>query len=144
MSLTGVPALLARIKAVKLTFKGYGRTWADETAKQARKRVPNRNTKWSTGRLHDSIRRQNATQRKATVVAHYTANFVDAGSVAHDVKAKGKSLYGFGGDGGRTIFAKKVHKQRIAPRRFKRASAQAALRSHPIRQTMIDLWNKAA
>lgn len=144
MILKGASGLLARVKAVKLTFKGYGRTWADETARQAKSRVPNRNTKYSTGRLHDSIKRRNATQKKATVVAHYTANFVDAGSKAHDVKAKGKSLHGFTGSGGDTIFSKKVHKMRIAPRRFKAASAQAALRKHPMRETMIDLWNDAA
>lgn len=144
MSLKGASDLRSRLRNLKLTFKGYGRTWADETGREAKRRVPNRNTKWSTGRLHDSIKRRNATQKRATVVAHYTANFVDAGSKAHDVTAKGRSLRGFVGSGGQTIFSKKVHKQRIAPRRFKAASAHAALRKHPIKETMIELWNDGA
>lgn len=141
MSLKGVPGLLARIKAVKLTFKPYGRTWADETARQARSRVPNRNTKWSTGRLHDSIRRKNATQRKATVVGHYTGNFIDADVKAHDITPRGRRLV-FRSDG-RTIFAKKVHKPRTKGNRFKSRSAHAALKRYPIRDTMIQLWNAA-
>lgn len=139
MSLKGASQLLARVKAVKLTFKGYGRTWADETAKEARSRVPVK-----TGRLKASIRRRNATQKRATVVGHYTSNFVDAGSAAHDVTAKGRSLHGFTGRGGGTIFTKKAHKGRIAARPFKAASAQAALKKHPMKDTMIKLWNEAA
>lgn len=133
----GASELKARLRNVKLTFKGYGRTWADETAAQAKRRVPVR-----TGRLKASIRRRNATQKRATVVAHYTANFVDAGSRAHDIRPKGRALAFQGRNG--TIFAKKVHKQRIAPRPFKAASAHAALRKYPIKDTMIDLWNKGA
>lgn len=138
MSLQGGDALRARLKALRLTFKVYGRTWADATATEARARVPVR-----TGRLRGSIRRRNATQRRATVVGHYSANFVDAGSKAHDIRAKRSPALIFEA-GGRTIFAKKVHKQRIAARRFKRPAADAALRKHPMSETLIDLWNEAA
>lgn len=138
MSLKGAPELRARLQAVRLTFKGYGRTWGDETAREMRRRVPVR-----TGRLKQSIRRRNATQRKAVVVGHYTANFVDAGSKAHDIVAKNKPRLVFEA-GGNTIFAKRVHKDRIGARRFKRPAALAAIRKHPIRETMIDLWNRAA
>ena len=139
MSLKGADELRSRLKAIKLTFKGYGRTWADTTASEMRSRVP-----VDTGRLKGSIRRKSATQRKAVVVGHYTANFVDAGSKAHDIVPKSKPRLIFQGSQGNTIFAKKVHKQRIAARRFKRPSALAALRRHPIREAMIDLWNRAA
>lgn len=138
MSLKGGPELRARLKAIRLTFKEYGRPWADTTAEEARKRVP-----VATGRLRQSIRRKSVTQRKATVVGHYSANFVDAGSREHDIVPRRKPLLIFEA-GGRTIFARKVHKQRIGPRRFKRASAEAALRRHPMSETLTRLWNKAA
>ena len=138
MSLKGAPELKARLNAVRLTFKGYGRIWGDATANEMRRRVP-----VATGRLRRSIRRKNATQRKAVVVGHYSANFVDAGSRAHDINARRGPWLIFEA-GGRTIFAKKVHKQRIAARRFKRPAALAALRRHPMSETMVDLWNKAA
>lgn len=138
MSLKGGPQLRARLKAIRLTFKDYGRTWADTTAAEARHRVP-----VTTGRLQRSIRRKNATQRRATVVGHYSANFVDAGSKAHDIRARRAPRLIFQAEG-RTIFAKKVHKQRIGARPFKRAAALAALRRHPMREEMIELWNKAA
>lgn len=138
MSLRGSKELRARLKAIRLTFKEYGRPWADTTASEARKRVP-----VATGRLQQSIRRKSVTQRRATVVGHYSANFVDAGSKAHDIVPRRKPLLIFEA-GGRTIFARKVHKQRIGPRRFKREAALAALYRHPMSETMIDLWNKAA
>lgn len=137
MSLKGAPELRARLKAIKLSFKPIGKQWADDTAEEARKRVPSR-----TGRLRKSIRRRNATQRKATVVGHYTANFIDAGTKAHTIRAKGKRLRFT--DGGRTVFAKKVEHPRTAARPFKKASAEAALRKHPMAQTLIDEWNRAA
>ena len=46
--------------------------------------------------------------------------------------------------GGRTIFAKKVHKQRVAARPFKRDAALAGLRKHPMSDTLVGLWNRAA
>jgi len=142
VSLKGAPQLKARVRALKLTFKGYGRTWADETAKQAKARIRQQGAV-RTGRLLGSVRRKSATQKRATVVAHYTANFVDAGSKAHDiVPKKAKRLAWESGEG--TIFAKKVHKRRISPRRFKAASAQAALRKYPMKATMLKLWNEAA
>lgn len=138
MTLQGAEGLRSRLKAIRLTFKLYGGTWADTTASEARRRVP-----VSTGRLQQSIRRKSATQRKATVVGHYSANFVDAGSKAHDIRAKRAPRLIFQVSDGRTIFTKKVHKQRISARPFKSAAAHAALRKHPMSATMIDLWNRA-
>lgn len=137
-SLKGGRELRARLKAAGLMFKPYGRTWADATAGEMRRRVPQR-----TGRLAKSFRRKNATQKRATVFGHYTANFVDAGSVAHDIFAKRAPALVFP-IGGQIIFAKRVHKQRIAARRFKRPAAEAALRSHPMHDALIDQWNRAA
>ncbi len=136
--LKGGAELRKRFRAIGQTFKPYGKLWADEAADEMRRRVPVK-----TGRLKKSVRRKNATARKATVVAHYTANFVDAGSKAHDIEAK-KAGHLIFKEGGRTIFAKKVHKQRIAARPFKAQAAQAALAKHPMSDTMIQLWNRAA
>mgnify|MGYP004705608851 CR=1 FL=1 len=136
--LTGGRELRARLKAARLMFKPYGLLWAETTADEARRRVPSR-----TGRLRRSIRKKNATQRRATVVGHFTGNFVDAGSEAHDIVAKNAPRLIFQ-DRGRTIFTRKVHKQRIAGRPFKRPSAEAAFRRHPMSDTLIREWNRAA
>lgn len=137
-TLRGGRELRARLKAIGLTFKPYGRLWADATAEEMRHRVPVR-----TGRLKKSFRRKNATQKRATVSGHYTANFVDAGSKAHDIVARTAPRLIFEA-GGQTIFAKRVHKQRIAAKPFKRRSAEAALAKHPMSETLIKLWNEAA
>ena len=139
-SLKGGPELRKRLKAIGQTFKPYGRLWADTTAAEMR-----RSRAWSdrTGRLRKSFRRKNANAKRATVVGHYTANFVDAGSKAHDINAKRAPNLVFTVEG-RTIFTRKVHKQRIAARRFKRPAAEAALRRHPMSETLIEQWNRAA
>lgn len=137
-TLRGGRELRSRLKAIGQTFKPYGRLWADAAADEARRRVPVR-----TGRLRKSIRRKSATAKRATVVGHYTGNFVDAGSKAHDIVARKAPRLVFEA-GGQTIFAKRVHKQRIAAKPFKRPAAEAALRRHPMSETLIDLWNKAA
>lgn len=136
--LKGGRELRARLKAAGQMFKPYGRQWADTTAEEARRRVP-----VVTGALRKSIRRRNATQRRATVVGAYWGNFVDAGSKAHDIKARRAPRLIFQA-GGRTIFAKKVHKDRIAARPFKKDAALAALRKHPMSDELIAQWNKAA
>jgi hypothetical protein len=136
--LRGGPELRRRLKAIGQTFKPYGRLWADTTAEEARRRVP-----VATGRLQKSIRRKSATAKRATVVGHYSGNFVDAGSKAHDINARRAPFLVFQAQG-RTIFTRKVHKQRIAARRFKRPAAEAALRRHPMSETLIEQWNRAA
>ena len=134
----GISQLQGRLAAIGETFKPYGKKWADTTADEMRHRVPVR-----TGRLRDSFKRKSATKKRAVVGGHYTSNFVDAGSKAHDIFPKNAPNLVFQAKG-RTIFAKKVHKQRIAARPFKRAAALAAIRKHPLKQELIDQWNKAA
>lgn len=119
-------------------FKEYGALWAETTAEEASRRVPSH-----TGRLRRSFRKKNASQKRATVVGHYTGNFVDAGSKAHDIVPKKAPRLIFR-DNGRTIFARKVHKQRIAARPFKRAAALAAIHRHPMSDAFIQEWNRAA
>jgi len=138
MALRGSPELRARLKAIRLVFKDSGRAWADETARIAKPMVPVR-----TGATRASIRRRNASQRLATVVGNYPVNFIDAGTKAHDIKAKRVSVLKFQTDGG-TLFRKKVHKRATTGNRFKARAAQEGLRRVDPLDHMVDLWNEAA
>lgn len=141
MALKGSAELRRRLKAIKTVFKPAGRQWADATAQEAKRRMqtgPN-----ATGKTRASIRRRNASQRKATVVGNYPVNFIDAGVKAHDIKPKKMRMLKFE-SGGQTIFAKKVHKRAQGARPFKKDSAEAGLRKVEILRDLIDLWNKAS
>lgn len=137
MSLTGRKQLSARLRAIKQTFKPVGKAWAEEDVRQNRDHVPVR-----TGRLRRSFRVRNASQRRATVVGHFSANFVDAGTKAHDERAKRQAM-SFA-IGGRTMFARKVHHRGSKAQRFKRAAALEALRKNPMAAELIKQWNSAA
>lgn len=138
MSLKGGRELRARLRALRGAFKVYGREWADGTVSEARPRVPVR-----TGRLRKSIRVRNASQRRATVVAHFTAYFVDKGPRAHLIRPKTARRLVFTA-GGRTIFARQVHHRGYRGRPFRHAAALASLRKHPMAAVVIKAWNQAA
>ncbi len=141
--LQGGPELMARLKALrKDVFKPGVRLWADEAVRVARASVPNRDTRWSKGKLHDSIRRKSATQYKGVVVGFYTGYFVDAGVRPHSLKRRKSRPTGKA----RTIFAAAARKQHPGyPARPWRGHATAeALRKHPVLDNVIDAWNKAA
>lgn len=137
-TLKGSAEFKRRLEAVRLSFKPIGKKWAEGTVDAAKPRVPYR-----TGRLRQSIRVKSATKRKAVVGAHYTAFFVDAGSVAHTIEAKNRPMLVFKGRNG-TIFARKVNHPRIAPRPFRARAAHESLRQHPMAETLIKSWNDAA
>lgn len=138
MSLKGSPELRARLRAIRQTFKPIGRKWAEATAKSARRRV-----RVKTGRLQRSIRVRNASQRKATVVGHYTANFVDAGTQAHVERAKKRKAMAYG-SAGQTRFSKQVNHPRTAAHPFKAAAARDGLKDNPMAGELVRLWNEAA
>lgn len=138
MSLKGARELRARLRALRLAFKPAGKVWADDTAKLMRPQVPVK-----TGRLRKSIRRRNATQRKATVVAHHTAYFVDKGPVTHRIQPKRSRMLRFEA-GGRTVFAKSVRHPGYRGRPFRHRAALEALKRNPMAQAVIEEWNKAA
>lgn len=144
MSLKGSPELKARLKAIgKNVFKPAGKDWADEAVRLGKQRVPNRNTKYSTGRLHDSIRRKSATQKKAIVIAHYSAYFVDHGVKPHSLQRRKSRPTG---RIGRTVFeslARKSHPGYRA-RPFRASIARDALKKYPVSQKVIAAWNEAA
>lgn len=138
MSLKGGRELRARLKAIRLAFKPIGREWADEYVNVAAPMVPEQ-----TGRLRRSIKRKNSTQRRATVAAHFTAFFVDAGTKQHAIRpkrARGLSWQ----EGGRTIFARKVAHPGTRARPFRVRAAHEALRRKPMAETLIAEWNRAA
>lgn len=138
MALRGSPELRRRLKAIRGVFKDAGREWADDTAKIARTKVPVR-----TGKTRASIRRRNASQRKATVVGNYPVNFIDAGVKAHDIKPKKHNAMKFEA-GGRTIFSKKVHKRATPARPFKKRAGERGLDKVDILKDLLELWNRAA
>lgn len=142
MALRGAPELRRRLRAIRQVFKPVGREWADLTAENARRNI-RRVGAVDTGRTVASIRRRNASQRKATVVGHYPVNFIDAGVKAHDIVPKRVTAMKFE-SGGETVFARKVHKRAIPARPFKVKSAQDALAKVDILRDLIKLWNEAA
>lgn len=138
MALKGSRELRARLKAISLTFKPVGKEWADLTVKLMRPQVP-----FVTGRLRRSIRRRNATQKRATVVAHYTAYFIDKGAKAHAIRPKRARMLRFQAEG-RTVFARAAQHRGFRGRPFRQKAARAALDRTPMAEELIELWNKAA
>jgi hypothetical protein len=137
-ALKGSAELRARLKAAGQMFKPYGREWADETAIIAKTMVPVR-----TGRLRTSIRRRNASAKQATVVAHYTAVFVDAGTKRHTIVPKRAQALYFT-DGGQTRFVKQVDHPRTRPQPFRQRAAEEGIRRKPMAARLIREWNGAA
>lgn len=137
MSLKGSPELKARLRAIGLSFKPIGKSWADETAKLLRQHTP-----VDTGETRKSIRRRNATQRRATVVGSFKVRFLNSGTRAHTEVPKNKRSLRFEGSG-RTIFAKKVHHPRTTGSHYLRRDAMAVLERHPMATELIRQWNEA-
>ena len=138
MSVRGSREFKARLRSLKLAFKPAGKAWGIDAVQELSHRTPRK-----TGKTAKSYRIRNNTQRKTTVVGSFVANFLDAGTKAHDEVPKHAKALRFQ-SGGRTIFAKKVHKPRTQGHRFKRAAALAALDKNPIAKEVIRQWNEAA
>ncbi len=135
MSLKGSPELRARLRNIKQTFKPVGKDWADDTVTLMKPMVPTR-----TGVSRASIRRRNATQRRATVVGSYVLYFLDHGTKAHDESPKKARVLRFS-SGGNTIFARKVHKRATSGSHFRQRAALEALRRNPMAAQLIKQWN---
>lgn len=138
MSLQGSRALKARLRAIGLSFKPIGAAWADETAKLYRQHTP-----VVTGATRKSIRRRNATQRRATVVGSFRIRFINAGTKEHVERPKQARALRFASHGN-TIFAKKVLHPRTVGRHYLRRDALAVLERHPMATELIRQWNEAA
>jgi len=138
MALKGSPELRARLRAIKLTFKPAGRDWADDTVRIMKPLVPTR-----TGLSRASIRRRNATQRKATVVGSYILYFLDHGTKAHDERPRKARALRFQ-RGQNTVFSRRIHKRATSGRHFRERAAREALRRNPLAKSLVDQWNSAA
>lgn len=137
MSLQGASQLRARLKAIRTVFKPVGRDWADETVRLARATVPVR-----TGHTRASIRRKNASQKKASVQAVYTAVFVQQGTKAHTIKPKKARTLRFT-IGRQAVFSKKVNHPRTTANPFGKRAGAKALHKADLLKDLIELWNRA-
>jgi hypothetical protein len=137
-TLQGAPELRHRLKAIKQTFKPVGRQWATTTAQLTKPQVPER-----TGKGRRSVRVKNASQTRATVAAIYYVGILDKGARAHKIEPKRASRLVFQA-GGRTVFARKVHKPATRGRGFAIRASRESLRRHPMAETLIKMWNDAA
>jgi hypothetical protein len=137
-SLKGDKELKARLKAIGQVFKPVARQWAAKDRDLMRPMVP-----VQTGRLRKSFRVSSVSAKRARVLGHYTAYFVDAGPKAHVITAKRHPFMVFKA-GNKTIFARKVHHRGYRARPFRQRAADEALRLTPAAQDVIDLWNRAA
>jgi hypothetical protein len=136
-NLKGTAEFKARLKAAGLMFKPYGREWTDEYVRVARPMVAVR-----TGRTRASIRRKNASQRRATVQAMFTAIFIDQGTKAHTIVPKrAKALYFT--DAG-PVFAPKVNHPQTRARPFRAEAMRRSIRNKPMADRLIKEWNGAA
>lgn len=138
MSLKGGPELRTRLKAIRAAFKPLGKDWADDTVRIAKPMIPVR-----TGKTRQSLRGRNATQRRATVVGWYVASFINAGVKPHTIQPKRGRQMIFQANGN-TVFARRVSHPGMSGNRFAIRAAREALRRHPMAETLIGEWNKAA
>lgn len=138
--LHGSRELKARLRAIRVAFKPIGKKWAEGTRDEAKHLVAPHNR---TGRLYRSIKVRNASQRRATVAAHFTATFLDKGTKAHVIRARKAGSLVFT-DRGQTIFAKKVNHPRTRGIAFALRAARKSLRETRMAETLIEEWNKAA
>lgn len=140
MRLHGAKELRARFKALRQVFKPLGRDWADRTVVLARSRV-----RVKTGKTKASIRRSNATLRKAQVVASHGARFLDKGTQRHAMQARRFNVMRFPNSRtGRPVFAKRVNHPGARAYPFMRVSAREALDSSDKVRIVIEQWNRAA
>lgn len=144
-SLSGTKELRRRLRSIRQVFKPVGRRWADDTVRGAQARVPRR-----TGKTAASIRRRNSSQRLASVQAVYTARMVIAGSRAHKIAPRKARTMRFtparmgSSSGGQPVFRKRVSHPGHRGNDFAKPAATEALRSNPMAEELIRLWNEAA
>lgn len=137
-SLKGSKELKARLAAIRQVWKPIARQWGRSDVEEMRARVPVK-----TGRLRKSFRVTSVSGKKVRVGGHFTAYFVDAGPKPHDITARHHDALVFKGRRG-TVFTKRVHSRGYRARPFRVRAAMAALEKHPMAQTLIDEWNRAA
>jgi len=139
VALRGAPELRRRLKAIRTVFKPVGKEWTERTVNLAQRRVAVR-----TGATRRSIRRKNASLKKAAVQASRGARFLEAGTKAHEVKARKVSVMNFTDKQGRPVFASKAKHPGMRAQPFLRRSGRDALEGMDLLRDLIELWNRAA
>lgn len=141
MALQGARELRRRLKAIRTVFKPVGRRWADDTVRYGRRYVP-----VVTGKTQRSIRRKNASQKKATVQAIYTARILSAGPAPHTIQPRVAKAMKFtpAGASQPKFLRKAVKHPGAAPNDFAERAARQALRDNPMADELVKLWNEAA
>jgi hypothetical protein len=139
-NLKGSAEYKARLKAIKQTFRPYGRKWATAGTRHARRDAQFTNR---SGKGRKSIRVKTASQKRATIVASYYVAMLDKGTKAHTIVPRRAPSLVFP-IGGRTVFAKKVNKPAMRGMGFGRKAADAALKDVPMVNELIKQWNSAA
>lgn len=135
LRIKGGSALKARLVALESVPPAFAATWAEDAAQRMRRTAPNArrpaSRRWET----------KSTPKRGGVYGAFWWIFVDRGTKAHDIEPKNaKSLRWT--DGGRTIFAKKVHKKRQRRNPFISEAAQKALEGSAWADLVIKTWNR--
>jgi hypothetical protein len=140
VALRGSPELRRRLKAIKTVYKPAGKEWLGVAIPEARRQLAR---SVDTGKTMASVRKKNQSMLKVSIQGRYPVNFIDAGTKAHDIKAKNAETLKFN-IGGQAFFRKKVHKRAVPARPFKAAVGEAAWREVDLIRDLVELWNKAA
>ena len=159
--LKGGPELRARLQALgsSQTRLDMLRNWQGQATRDIRTHTPR-----STGKGAASVKPGFVSDMKAYVMGAFWLIFIDRGTKAHDIKVQslshggrhwitsaqpGGPESGYGAPkalafkmGGATVFAKKVHRRRMARRPFITEAAQKAIRDHVMSDTLIAAWNR--
>lgn len=140
-SLKGSAEYKARLKAIKQTFRPYGRKWATSTTKHARSGAQFNDR---TGKGRKSIRVKSASQKRATVVASYYVAILDKGNKAYTIVPRRSPYLVFPGSDGRTVFSRKVNKPASRGLGFAKRAALQGRADVPMVDELIRQWNGAA
>jgi hypothetical protein len=138
VSLKGGRELRSRLRAIKTVFKPVAREWTQEVVAIAR---PADSCQYRAVRAN-RYDVAGCLKRRQPSSVPTSLNFIDAGVKAHDIKPKRGKRLKFE-TGGRTVFAKKVHKRSTAAQPFKKEAAQRALEKIDILSDLMTLWRQA-
>lgn len=131
----GGPELRARLAAIVGSVPAMERAWAEDAAKRISRDAPRR-----TGALARSIT-PGQERNKGVVKGNWYGIIQDRGTRAYPIVPKRAEALKFTYRG-RTVFAKKANRKRLRRRPFITQNAQAALQASPIRDQIIQAWNR--
>lgn len=133
LKLTGGSALRARLENVAAVAPTLAGDWAGE-AKERIQRTKPHSSRPASSRFTTKV-----GKFRAGVYGAFWWIFVDRGTKAHDIRPRRRQALRFE-VGSQTIFAKKVHRKRMARRPFISAAAQGALREIGA-DNILRAWN---